>query len=79
MKVAGPKVELINDHSSDMSTGVTKWSAQKSSARKSKKLREQASFWDNDFRRASKSKAQKNLKDLFSGGKVYEGGSLIRL
>ena len=58
MKVAGPKVELINDHSSDMSTGVTKWSAQKSSARKSKKLRDMASYWDNDFRRASKSKAQ---------------------
>ena len=40
MKVAGPKIEVIADHSSDMSTGVTKWSAQKSSARKSKKLRE---------------------------------------
>ena len=79
MKVAGPKVELINDHSSDMSTGVTKWSAQKSSARKSKKLRDMASYWDNDFRRASKSKAQQNLNDLFSGKKVIEGGSLIRL
>ena len=79
MKNAGPKVELINDHSSDMSTGVTKWSAQKSSARKSKKLRDMASYWDNDFRRASKSKAQQNLNDLFSGKKVIEGGSLIRL
>ena len=79
MKVAGPKVELYADHSSDMSTGITKYSAQKSSARKSKKLRDMAAFWDNDFRRESKSKAQKNLNDLFSGRKVYEGGSLIRL
>ena len=79
MKVAGPKVELYADHSSDMSTGITKYSAQKSSARKSKKLRDMAPYWDNDFRRDSKSKAKKNLNDLFTGKQRHEGGSLIRL
>ena len=57
MKVSGPKFEVYADHSSDISTGVSKRSAQKSSARKSKKLRDMATFWDNDFHRDSKSKA----------------------
>ena len=79
MKVSGPKFEVIADHSSDMSTGVSKRSAQKSSARKSKKLRELHAFWDNDFKRDSKSKALGNLKKLYGHEKIYAGDSLISM
>ena len=78
MKVSGPKFEVIADHSSDMSTGISKRSAQKSSARKSKKLRELHSWWDNDFKRDSKSKAIGNLKKLYGHEKIFQGDSLIR-
>ena len=79
MKVSGPKFEVIADHSSDMSTGVSKRSAQKSSARKSKKLRELHAFWDNDFKRDSKSKALGNLKKLYGHEKIFQGDSLISM
>ena len=78
MKVSGPKFEVIADHSSDMSTGVSKRSAQKSSARKSKKLRELHAFWYNDFKRDSKTKAQGNLKKLYGRETIYLEDSLIR-
>lgn len=79
MKVSGPKFEVIADHSSDMSTGVSKRSAQKSSARKSKKLRELHAFWDNDFKRDSKSKALGNLKKLYGHEKIFQGDSVISM
>ena len=64
MKMGGGKtMELYADHSSDMSTGISKKSAMKQSPRKSRRLIE--SFWDNDFHRDSKSKARKTLKQLF--------------
>ena len=78
MKMGGGKtMELYADHSSDMSTGISKKSVMKQSPRKSRRLIE--SFWDNDFHRDSKSKARKTLRQLFGHEKIYEGDSLIRL